>query len=42
MQIFEADQARANLERWAQDAHENMLRIADMLNAPPSNTSRTR
>ncbi|MER6307911.1 hypothetical protein [Streptomyces sp. NPDC001657] len=34
MQIFEADQARANLERWAQDAHENMLGIADMLNVP--------
>ncbi|MFI7094855.1 hypothetical protein [Streptomyces lydicus] len=34
MQISEADQARANLEQWAQDAHENVLGIADMLNVP--------
>lgn len=34
MQFSEADQARANLDQWAQDAHENVLGIADMLNIP--------
>ncbi|WP_399087877.1 hypothetical protein ACGH2B_12095 [Streptomyces sp. BBFR2] len=34
MQPSEADQARADLEQWAQEAHENVLGIADMLNVP--------